>query len=76
MWLLGFLWTSAGIFIGGVLAWLFKGINKKAHIIYALCTGIILGLISFEVLPEAVESRLVKYGYRIHFGDDAIQIAT
>ncbi|MEK5186770.1 ZIP family metal transporter [Solibacillus sp. FSL W7-1324] len=56
MWLLGFLWTSAGIFIGGVLAWLFKGINKKAHIIYALCTGIILGLISFEVLPEAVES--------------------
>lgn len=52
MWLLGFLWTSAGIFIGGMIAWLFK----RVHIIYALCTGIILGLISFEILPEAVES--------------------
>ncbi|MER2155114.1 MAG: ZIP family metal transporter [Solibacillus sp.] len=56
MWLLGFLWTSTGIFIGGMLAWLFKGINQKAYIIYALCTGVILGLISFEILPEAVES--------------------
>ena len=56
MWLLGFLWTSAGIFIGGMIAWLFKGINQRAHIIYALCTGVILGLISFEILPEAVES--------------------
>lgn len=56
MWLLGFLWTSAGIFIGGMIAWLFKGINQRAHIIYALCTGVILGLIIFEILPEAVES--------------------
>jgi len=56
MWVLGFLWTSAGIFIGGMIAWLFKGINQRAHIIYALCTGVILGLISFEILPEAVES--------------------
>lgn len=56
MWLLGFIWTSSGIFIGGMIAWLFKGIKRRAHIIYALCTGVILGLIGFEILPEAVES--------------------
>lgn len=56
MWLLGFLWTSSGIFIGGMIAWLFKGIKQRANIIYALCTGVILGLISFEILPEAIES--------------------
>ncbi|OBW59462.1 divalent cation transporter [Solibacillus silvestris] len=56
MWLLGFLWTSSGIFIGGMIAWLFKGIKQRANIIYALCAGVILGLISFEILPEAIES--------------------
>ena len=55
MWLLGFLWTSSGIFIGGIIAWFFKGIKPKINMIYGLCTGMIFGLICFEILPEAVE---------------------
>lgn len=55
MWLLGFLWTSSGIFIGGMIAWLFKGLQQRIYIINGLCAGIILGLISFELFPEAIE---------------------
>ncbi|WP_042472132.1 ZIP family metal transporter [Bacillus ndiopicus] len=55
MWLLGFLCTSSGMLIGGIIAWLFKGLQQKVDIIYGLCAGIILGLISFEIFPEAVE---------------------
>lgn len=54
MWLLGFLYTSSGILIGGTIAWLFSGIQQKADIIYGLCAGIILGLIGFEIFPEAI----------------------
>ncbi|MCH7322677.1 ZIP family metal transporter [Solibacillus sp. MA9] len=55
MWLLGFLCTSSGIFIGGMIAWHFKGLQQRVDIIYGLCAGIILGLISFEIFPEAIE---------------------
>lgn len=55
MWLVGFLWTSLGIFIGGMIAWLFKGLQQRVDIINGLCAGIILGLISFELFPEAIE---------------------
>lgn len=55
MWLLGFLSASSGILIGGTIAWLFKGLQQKVDIIYGLCAGIILGLISFEILPESLE---------------------
>ena len=55
MWLLGFISASSGILIGGTIAWLFKGLQHKVDIIYGLCAGIILGLISLEILPESVE---------------------
>lgn len=55
MWLVSFLWTSSGIFIGGMIAWLFKGLQQRVDVIYGLCAGIILGLISFELFPEAIE---------------------
>jgi zinc transporter, ZIP family len=55
MWLLGFLCTSSGILIGGAIAWAFRGIQKKVDVIYGLCAGIILGLICFEIIPEAIE---------------------
>ncbi|WP_274306958.1 ZIP family metal transporter [Solibacillus daqui] len=55
MWLLGFLCTSSGIFIGGMIAWHLKGLQQRVDIIYGLCAGIILGLISFEIFPEAIE---------------------
>ena len=54
MWLLGFLSASFGIVLGGIIAWVFKGLQQKVHIIYGLCAGIILGLISLEILPESV----------------------
>lgn len=55
MWLLGFLSASVGIVLGGTIAWLFKGLQQKVHIIYGLCAGIIFGLISLEILPESIE---------------------
>lgn len=55
MWLLGFVSASVGIVLGGTIAWLFKGLQQKVHIIYGLCAGIIFGLISFEILPESIE---------------------
>lgn len=55
MWLLGFLCTFLGLFIGGLIAWLFKGLHQRVDIFYGLCAGIIFGLISFEIFPEAVE---------------------
>ncbi|MGN7479489.1 ZIP family metal transporter [Solibacillus silvestris] len=55
MGIMGFLWTFSGIFIGGMLAWLFKGLQQRLDVIYGLCAGIILGLISFEIFPEAIE---------------------
>lgn len=55
MWLLGFLSASVGIVLGGTIAWLFKGLQQKVHIIYGLCAGIIFGLISLEMLPESIE---------------------
>lgn len=55
MWLFGFLCTSSGILIGGTIAWLFKGLQQKIDLVYGVCAGIILGLISIEILPEAIE---------------------
>ena len=55
MWLFGFLSASIGIVLGGTIAWLFRGLQQKVHIIYGLCAGIIFGLISLEILPESIE---------------------
>ena len=55
MWLLGLLCTSLGIFIGGMIAWLFKGLQQRVDIIYGLCAGVIMGLVIFEILPEVIE---------------------
>lgn len=55
MWLFGFLCTSSGILIGGTIAWFFKGLQQKIDLVYGICAGIILGLISIEIFPEAIE---------------------
>ena len=55
MWFLGFLSNSLGILIGGCFAWLFKGLQHKINTIYALCAGLILGLICIEIFPEALD---------------------
>lgn len=56
MWLFGLTFTSTGLLIGGAIAWLFKGLKHKIDYIYGICAGIILGLISIEILPEALET--------------------
>jgi len=53
-WLVGFVATALGIGIGGGIAWFFKGFRKSIAAIYALCGGLIVGLICFEIAPEAV----------------------
>jgi len=55
MWLLGFISTSLGFLIGGSFAWIFKGLQGKIDTIYAVCAGLILGLISIEIFPEAID---------------------
>lgn len=55
IWFIGFLSTFAGIGVGGVIAALINGFKKSIGTIYAVCTGLILGLISFEIVPEAIQ---------------------
>lgn len=55
MWILGFLGTSTGMLVGGIFAILLKKLHKKINNIYALCAGLILGLICIEIFPEAIE---------------------
>ncbi|QUW24013.1 ZIP family metal transporter [Sporosarcina sp. Marseille-Q4063] len=55
IWFIGFLSTFAGISIGGVIAGLINGFKRSIGTIYAVCTGLILGLISFEIAPEAIQ---------------------
>lgn len=52
---IGFLSTFAGIGIGGVIAALINGFKRSVGTIYAICTGLILGLLSFEIVPEAIQ---------------------
>lgn len=54
-WLIGFLSTALGIGVGGGVAWLLKGFQKSIATIYALCGGLIVGLIRFEIGPESIE---------------------
>ncbi|MEK4425319.1 ZIP family metal transporter [Solibacillus sp. FSL K6-1523] len=53
-WLIGFFSTFVGIGVGGVIASFFNGFKRSIGTIYAVCTGLILGLLSFEIVPEAI----------------------
>lgn len=55
VWFIGFLSTFAGISAGGLVASCISGFKRSIGTIYAICTGLILGLISFELMPEAIE---------------------
>lgn len=54
-WLIGFLSTFVGIGVGVVMASFTKGFKRSIGSIYAICTGLILGLLSFEIVPEAIQ---------------------
>lgn len=55
IWVVGYLCTALGFGIGGVIAWILKGFQKRMDTVYSICAGLILGLISFEIAPEAIE---------------------
>lgn len=54
VWFIGFIATFIGVGIGGMIAWLINGFNQSMGTIYALCAGLILGLMSFGIAPEAL----------------------
>lgn len=49
-----FLATVVGFGFGGIIALFLKEIQQKASTINALCTGLILGLVSLEIAPESI----------------------
>ncbi len=55
IWVVGYLCTALGFSIGGIIAWILKGFQKRIDTVYSICAGLILGLISFEIAPEAIE---------------------
>jgi len=54
-WLIGFLATTIGLGIGGGIAWFLRGFQRSLATIFALCGGLIVGLICFEIGPEAIQ---------------------
>ena len=55
-WIYGFLATFLGVSIGGIIARLISGISRGFGTIYAVCAGLILSLISFDIAPEAMQN--------------------
>ncbi|MFJ7827425.1 ZIP family metal transporter [Psychrobacillus sp. NPDC096623] len=55
IWVIGYLCTAIGFSIGGVIAWSINGFQKKTDFIYSVCVGLTLGVLSFEIVPEAIE---------------------
>ncbi|WP_394188140.1 ZIP family metal transporter [Paenisporosarcina quisquiliarum] len=55
IWVSGTLLTMVGFGLGGFIAWFTKGLENRTDVIYCICGGLILGLLSFEVVPEAIE---------------------
>jgi ZIP family zinc transporter len=52
---MGTLFTSIGFGIGGIIALGMKEIKKNTEVVFCICAGLILGLLTFEVAPEAIE---------------------
>ncbi|WP_194841540.1 ZIP family metal transporter [Sporosarcina obsidiansis] len=55
IWLIGFLSTVAGVSVGGVIAALINKFRRSVGTIYAVCIGLLLSLLSVEIVPEAIE---------------------
>jgi len=52
---IGFVATAMGISIGGLLALFLKRFQKSIATTYALCAGMILGLVYLEIAPESIK---------------------
>ncbi|WP_394189487.1 ZIP family metal transporter [Paenisporosarcina quisquiliarum] len=55
IWVVGYLSTATGFGIGGMIAWMLRGFQKRMDVIYSICAGSLLGMLSFEIAPEALE---------------------
>lgn len=55
IWAMGTIFTAFGFGLGGIIAWGIRGLKKNTDAVLCLCAGLILGLLSFEVAPEAIE---------------------
>ncbi|WP_210467839.1 ZIP family metal transporter [Sporosarcina sp. 6E9] len=55
VWFVGFIATFFGVVIGGGLSYFINGFKRSMGTIYAVCAGLILGLMSFGIAPEAIE---------------------
>lgn len=53
--IIGFIATTIGISIGGLLALFLKKYQKSIAKIYAICAGMILGLVYLEIAPESIK---------------------
>lgn len=54
-WLIGASASAFGIGVGGGLAWILKELQHSFVFIYSLCTGLIMGLLFLEMIPESIE---------------------
>ncbi|WP_227001829.1 ZIP family metal transporter [Virgibacillus necropolis] len=54
-WIIGAFASALGIGVGGALAWIMKGFQQGFVFIYSLCTGLIMGLLFLEMIPESIE---------------------
>lgn len=54
VWVIGLLATFLGVSIGGGIAATIYRFKKSMSTIYAVCAGLLLGLLSFEIVPEAL----------------------
>ncbi|NUK30452.1 ZIP family metal transporter [Parageobacillus sp. VR-IP] len=55
IWLLGFSASAIGMLSGGAIAWLFQGWQRGTPTIFSICSGMIFGLVTMEILPESIE---------------------
>ncbi|WP_430787472.1 ZIP family metal transporter [Virgibacillus flavescens] len=54
-WVIGAFASALGIGVGGILAWILKGMQQRFAFIYAICAGMIMGLLFLEMIPESIE---------------------
>ncbi|CAK6471648.1 Zinc transporter ZupT [Peribacillus frigoritolerans] len=54
-WIMGFFASAIGTGFGGGFAWMLKGFHKKISTVYALCAGMLMGLLFLEMFPESID---------------------
>lgn len=54
-WFISALASALGFSVGGGLAWMLKGFQRRFTFIYSLCAGLIVGLLFLEMIPESIE---------------------